>query len=470
MVFLVFKNELIGLWRSPRALLFGLGLFMMLAMALWSGSTSQKERLEKQEKAAKTVRQAWDNAGEMNPHGAAHFGTYVFKPAGKLSLLDDGVQAFTGKSLRIEGHVQNETQYADISKQSSLVRMGQFHAALILQLFVPLLLIFLAYDSLSRERETQRLRILLSQGVGKAQLLLGKSLAYWTVALFFVACTGAAAFLFEGSTDALGITVFLASYALYFLFFAFLTVFISGLIKKSTHVLSLLLALWFVMLFLLPKFTAQLAENLYPLPARAEFEADMREDRKKGLDGHNPKGERVEALKAATLEKYGVDSLEQLPVNFDGILMQADEEYGNKVWDKHFGEYFKTLEKQNRFSGGLSLLTPLPALRSLSMAMAGTDMQSHLHFQREAEKYRRVFIKELNDKHAYGGSKTGDWSWKADADFFRAVKDFSYTPLEASELLQNLVFELLALFAWGILLPLLFLFFVQKEFLPFLSL
>ena len=40
----------------------------------------------------------------------------------------------------------------------------------------------------------------------------------------------------------------------------------------------------------------------------------------------------IEELKKATLAKYNVDSLSQLPINFRGIIMQADEEYGNSIW------------------------------------------------------------------------------------------------------------------------------------------
>ena len=63
----------------------------------------------------------------------------------------------------------------------------------------------------------------------------------------------------------------------------------------------------------------------------------MRAERNQGIDGHNPYDKRREALKNKYLSDYQVDSLSQLPINFDGIVMQADEEYGNLVWDKHFG-------------------------------------------------------------------------------------------------------------------------------------
>ena len=38
--------------------------------------------------------------------------------------------------------------------------------------------------------------------------------------------------------------------------------------------------------------------------------------RSNGIDGHNPRGERRDALEKATLKKYNVDKLEDLPINF----------------------------------------------------------------------------------------------------------------------------------------------------------
>ncbi|MBK7637287.1 MAG: DUF3526 domain-containing protein [Saprospiraceae bacterium] len=59
------------------------------------------------------------------------------------------------------------------------------------------------------------------------------------------------------------------------------------------------------------------------------------------------------------------------------------------------------------------IINPFASLQNLSMGSAGTDMIHHLDFLKQAEVYRRAFIKTLNDKHACGGSKTGEWEWKA---------------------------------------------------------
>ena len=149
-----------------------------------------------------------------------------------------------------------------------------------------------------------------------------------------------------------------------------------------------------------------------------------------------------------TLKKYDVETLTDLPINFAGIVMQADEEYGNKVWDKHFGSLYQQLGKQKNIVQYSGFINPFSATHSLSMGTAGTDMFHHLDFLTQAERYRRVFIKTLNDEYAFGGSKTGERGWKADTAFFQSVKDFHYQQPSLSNLSAKYVIDLLALFFW----------------------
>ena len=121
----------------------------------------------------------------------------------------------------------------------------------------------------------------------------------------------------------------------------------SGFIfKNSISALSATIIIWLFWTILLSKTIGNLTESLTPLPTRFELNSNMKEDRSKGIDGHNPSDERRSQLEKETLLKYNVDSLSQLPINFSGILLQADEEYGNKVWDKHFGHVYSQLKNQ----------------------------------------------------------------------------------------------------------------------------
>ena len=200
------------------------------------------------------------------------------------------------------------------------------------------------------------------------------------------------------------------------------------------------IVVWFMWSVFFPKIIGNSVEKIHPLPTRVEFQESMSEDRKKGIDGHNPLGEVKKELEKATLAKYKVDNLSQLPINFSGILMQADEDYGNKVWDKHFGELYNQLNLQKQKYQISGFFNPFSSIQNLSMGLSGTDMYHHLDFLSQGENYRRVFIKALNEK--YTETKM------ADANFFKSVKDFNYKfPLFVS-LLHKYILDFIALFFW----------------------
>ena len=134
-----------------------------------------------------------------------------------------------------------------------------------------------------------------------------------------------------------------------------------------------MLAVWVVWLIFLPKLAGWYVEKQHPLPSREAFTSAMREDRSKGIDGHNPADEREQAFKDSVLMAYDVQHLDSLPINYDGLLMQADEEYGNKVWDKHFGSLFEVMQRQKTNLQLVGLINPYGSLRSLSMGISGTE-------------------------------------------------------------------------------------------------
>jgi ABC-2 type transport system permease protein len=204
-------------------------------------------------------------------------------------------------------------------------------------------------------------------------------------------------------------------------------------------------------------------ESLTPLSTRIELSEKMQDDRSKGIDGHNPFDDRKIELEKEILARYEVDSLSHLPINFAGILMQADEEFGNQVWDKHYGELYEKLETQKRNYQLSGLINPFASLQSLSMASAGTDLLHHLDFLSHAEKYRRYFIKTLNDEYAFGGSKTGERGWKASQDFFRSIKDFSYNEANFISMKNKYLIDIFCLFLWSLSLVCLIIYYSKNH-------
>ncbi len=426
----IFFNEWKAWIRTGQFRWLILLLTFMLVAVSYFGAQDVANRQAKIDGSKKEVREQWESMGPSNPHGAAHFGSYAFKPLTPLSALDEGVNLTAGRVLRLEGHVQNEVVHSSQSQSVFISYFGPLKASILLQVVIPLLIIFLTYYGIKGEHEQGRVRLLMVQGVSYFRLIIGKVVSVWVLAILILLITLIIQWAtFQGSLQPdllLRSALIVLAYSLFYLVIGSFTAVFCARWAGGASALTVMLAIWVVWLIFLPKVSSWFVQQQNPLPSRHEFKIAMREDRSKGIDGHNPTDEREKALKDSVLGAYGVSSVDSLPINYDGLVMQADEEYGNKVWDKHFGALFEVLQRQKVGMQYAGFLNPFGSLQSLSMGICGTDQWSHLHFQKEAEAYRRVFIKALNDEHAFGGSKTGDWGWKAEQEFFNQIEDFHY--------------------------------------------
>ena len=462
----IIKNEWINLVRN-RTALWLLGILVVLSgFTIGQAAGRFREMLEHRSEVVELMRSRFTGQGEVIPHSAAHYGHFVYKPLTFLSVLDEGVNPFSGVSLYLEGHRQNEALFSPSQQSSSSVRFGLLRLNLILQMLLPLFILFVCHNAISREREEQTLRMNLAQGITLRGLAWAKILAYSLVWWALLAVILGVVWLITPTenasvTSARVVGLFLA-YGLYYFVITAVAVYLSARSKSSGNALLTLLALWVLTTVILPKATANIGENSHPLISRLELEERISEDNKNGLDGHDPRNERTVRFRDSLMTHYGVDTVSKLPVDLDGLTMQADEEYHNRVYDTHFEGIRQTVRKQNSVTAWSSWINPFAALRNLSMSLAGTDVYHHFDFVNRAEDYRRVIIKKMNDEQAYGGSKTGEWDWTVKADFWEKIADFNYVPLTFGQALKNNLPEAGGLLFWLLLVCVLVQFTVNK--------
>lgn len=458
-MWMIIKNEWKYLARTKALIGISIAFLVILIATIYLGYLQTSTQEEYYQRGKAELRAQWENIDAMNPHSAAHYGTYVFKPTSILSSLDDGVYSATGNVLRVEGHVQNEMVYSEASQMQSISKFGKLKTSLLLQVILPLFLLFLAFQSVHSERQTNRLRLLVLQGSKPTHIIWAKTLSVWLFGLTLLVlsiCIYTLINIQKTNAEVVArLAFFFSSYALYYFIIVGLTVFFTTKWKQSGLALTAMLGVWMLWTVFIPNIMMSTVEKWHELPSRNAFQAAMREDRSQGIDGHNPADERAKALEERVLKEYGVDSLQQLPINFDGIVMQEDEEYGNKVWDKHFGALRSVLANQKQSYSMAGLMNPFISLQNASMGFSGSDNYHHQAFLLQVENYRRGFIKTLNDEHAFGGSKTGDWSWMANNAFFKSVPDYEYQPIPLTEMFDHYILDLMLLLGWSMVVSLL---------------
>lgn len=418
-------NELRLSWRDGRIVASLVGLALLLSAALWTHhGRTERERAEHARLEAE-LRQEWLGQGQVNPHSAAHFGTFAQRPVAALAALDPGIDAHLGRTLRLEAHVQHDFAYRPTHDEGGARALGALSPALVLQLFAPLLLLLWSANSFASERERGILGLSLFAARSSMQLVGGKLLAAAVLALALVAPFAATGWLFATDTDERGAALLLgASYFAYLLAFAGVGALFGMFARDTSRALLGALVLWAGACVLIPRIAVETADATHPLESRAEFEHDVDTAARQGIDGHNPRDERRKTLEKEVLARYAVADVKELPINFDGLVMQADEDYRAVVYDQHFGELFERFDEQARFASRFALLSPLAALRPLSMALAGTGVEQSIEFARAAASYRLEMMRVLNDAMA-NGSKTGDWDWKAGVETWSKVGELA---------------------------------------------
>lgn len=455
----IFHHTIIQALRQRYLQMLSLVLLILFTVVAINSSIAFKAREASFEQARQSVRNAWLNQGPQNPHSAAHYGHYVFQPVNALQFLDNGARNYAGSIIRLEGHKQNEASFSAAENKSELSRFGDTSFAWMLQVLMPLFIILLCFNSVSSDKESGNFKLLSAQGLSQQQYTWGKIAGYYSiVGVLLLAGTllQLASYGFvNGGYDKLAwdrLLLWTGLYAIYLFIITGFSVLLSSWLKKSSTSLLMQLSLWVVLIIVAPRITAGVGEGLYPMEYRTAFNQQLAEDRSKGIDGHNPSDQRIKQFEDSLLKKYAVDSLTNLPVNADGLVMQADEEYGNLVYDKHLARIRKSIDRQNSISRWASFTNPFLAIRNLSMAVSASDYRSSLSVADSAEQYRRQLIRELNLKMAYGGSKTGDWDWKVDGSYWASVPDFRYPETSLMDGLQHYRLEVIALFLWLILL------------------
>lgn len=448
----IIKKEWRELVTSARFGWSAIILYLLFLVAMLDGVQYFKSEKAIRTQATAATYQQWLDQGEKNPHSAAHYGFYAYKPVSQLAFIDKGLDDYLGNAVWLEAHNQNEVKSRYITDRLSLSRFGQLTPGLLFYFFVPLLLIIMGYNLVSREVESQTLRILLSTGLTSKTLIWSKALALFLASLVLVL---PAFIILSIAGAASGAAIPVAQICILFLFLLLFYLFVcctvvaaSAYTRKSSVALVSLLAFWLLGIIIVPRLAAATAKKISPSPTAFAFFKAIEWDKENGLDGHDQASERGKKYEKEVLAKYGVDSISQLPVNFAGLSLQAGEEFGNQVFDKHFGELYNGFKAQDKIMSYSSLLSPFMTVRNITMGFAGTDLNRQALFVSQSEHYRRHIQKVLNDNFANEGVGKDFGTYLQGKELWQSVANFSLVPHNTVQLLKLQSLNIGVLLVW----------------------
>ena len=457
---LIAQAELALLVRSRVALI---GVIALLLLSTIAAATSHAHMA--QERVSRMVNQTqsdelFEAQPARHPHRMVHYGSYVYRPIGTLAGFDPGIDPFSGTTLYLEGHRQNSATISAVRENSSLMRFGQLTPAFVLQTLAPLLLIFLGFSMITRERSRGSLRLLLSSGVTAQDLILGKTLALSGVGLVALAPAWFALILMAIAmpSEAISATLIGLGYGLYVLTWVAGIVAASAFARSGQAALLTLIGIWCFIAIVAPRGAAELASRFEPLESRAVTDLKIQAELRQLGDSHNPDDPFFAAFKARTLAQYGVLKVEDLPFNFRGAVSAEGEALTSRLFNEHFAKLAAAQRRQSQIVSRLSILSPAIGVRRVSMAGAGTDLETHLRFLQQSEAHRFAMVQYLNALHRDKLSLVDDAARSKDplaeqrtrigADHWAKAPDFVFKPTSASERLEVAIAPILNLTLW----------------------
>lgn len=458
MISQIIRKEAKEMIRDGRFRVAGLIVLVLLSVSIVTGWRQYAEFDRQRNIAQESQRKFWVEQGEKNAHSAAHYGIYAFKPQLPLGAVDSGLDPYLGVSQFLEAHKQNAAQFRPAEDATPLSRFGALTAAVTLQILLPLLIILLGYNLFTAERENGTLRQLLSVGVDRTRLAMGKALGVGLVLMLLVvpACVLGAIGIAANSGTAeiamslprIGLTALV--YLLYFLVVIGLTIIVSARSSSSRVALVVLLGFWFVNCLVASRVVTDIARSAHPTPTATALA--------KAIDtenaGHGKWDERVKARTAELMAQYNVTDKKDLSVNPEAIVLDEGEQTDTEASEKHFAKLYDTYAAQARVYQLGGAVAPLLAVQSLSMGTAGTDLSHHRHFTNATEQYRRDLVNILNQDLISKGNVEAIWDVKSGSELWEKVPAFSYLSPGVGWVIEHhwIAFLVLCLWSAGVII------------------
>ncbi len=411
-----------------------LGVVLVAGIALIAGSLLaglQRERVFEKERAEAQAadKRVWMDQGERNPHSAAHFSRYAFRPASPLALIDPGTSDYAGLAVWMEAHYQDPAVFRRAEDTGELGRYLQLSPAFLVLAVAPLLVFLMMSASVAGEREDGTLRQLLATGVGVREFFLGKYLAGLRLTLV------AFAFVFvpvlivglitapAGTDAALRVAALFAVYSLYLATCVAVALAVSAWFRKRQSAFLALAAVWVTAMILVPRFAADVSTGFYPQPDAREVSSRL----SAASAAYYTDTDRQAQIEREVLERYGVESVDELPINYGAYVLQVSEDLSEPEFDRLYADLNKRYAAQEAVKRWLSLLTPAIAAANLSRGLAGTDRAHQNEFTAAAERHRRDMVELLNEDYMLNAGDAGA-AYRGDAALWARFEDFDHGP------------------------------------------
>jgi ABC-2 type transport system permease protein len=236
----------------------------------------------------------------------------------------------------------------------------------------------------------------------------------------------------------------------------------SSVFSKNSGSFTALAFVWILLCIVMPRVASTTASTAVPSAGKIETDFAVKAELRKLGDGHNTNDPAFKQFKQSLLKKYNVNSIDELPVNFRGLVASESEAKQANVLNQFAEQRMQAELKQTQVSRYFGWVSPMVAIRSLSMIVVGTSIETHHRFLRETEQLRFDFVQGLNKVHIEELDYKVDMNRNANAaatkkarvsaQNWQILQDFNFNVDSADVRAQRSVPAFLQLLLWIVVL------------------
>ncbi|RKU17750.1 hypothetical protein C6500_14165 [Candidatus Poribacteria bacterium] len=275
-------------------------------------------------------------------------------------------------------------------KNDALPNFTALDWTFIIGLVMSFMAILFTYDSISEERETGTLSLLMSNAVSRATVLLAKFLgAFLTlilplligILLNLMIVNASELVSLDGSKWARIGIIFVVS-AIYISIFLWLGLFISSQFANSSSSLLTLLLIWIVFVVLIPNTMGVLASGFQQIPSRSEA-SQLKEAKLDEIHERYWKDRKLFQFGSPSDNPPNIEALR----TWAGYLTErADAK--SRFDDAHLDKQFA----QVAFTQQITRLSPAALYKYALESLSGTGFARHKRFIQQARRHRKQFV------------------------------------------------------------------------------
>lgn len=351
-----------------------------------------------------------------------------YRPPSWKSVFSTGLeQYFPKKAVTSNSGRYTIINDSELPNPHSLL-FGKIDYQFIVGFVLSLLAFIYTFNSISGEKESGTLRLIMSNEVSRSIILIAKILGNLIVFLapFFVAVIlGILILAFQKniplfSVDSAVTIVLILFVSILFMAALFnLGVMVSSFTARSITSIVTLLLIWAAMTLAIPKFSPMLAEIIYPIkPAqvvRMEKE-NVRANFEKELDTRERQlFERIMTAHGADFQMLGWpppdEAAKKAYGQYDGEVVSLEKEYENRIAleiSRIEHDYANRVKTQESIAANLARLSPLSCFTYVVTELSGTGLLELENFRTRAERFQEQVDKAIYDNFVtkkYGNTK-----------------------------------------------------------------